>query len=196
MLSSITPLGERGRQHQWSLTVAIYIMAAGLGGAAVGVTTALVGRLILGSAQTGWRLGVVAAALVLGFGWELSGRGVPGPRRQVDERWLVRYRRWVYAGGYGVQLGPGITTIVVSSSVYVIWLASFISGDPLAGALIGAAAGVMRGASLLTAGRVNSPARLISFHRRMAAREQPARRLALAAQLVLAVLTLLAAGLL
>ena len=35
--------------------------------------------------------------------------------------WLGRYRSWVYGLGFGVQLGAGVTTVVVSSAVYVVW---------------------------------------------------------------------------
>ncbi len=193
MLASITPLGERARDHRWPLTAAIYIFGAAVGGAAVGTATSVLGMLILGSMPSQARLALVAAALTVGLAWELLRRGLPGPRRQVDERWLDRYRRWIYAGGYGVQLGAGVFTIIVSSSVYVIWVASFASGRPTAGALIGAGAGAMRGATVLAAARVVTPARLLAFHKRMAAGEQPTRRVALAAQVGLALVTIVAA---
>ena len=48
---------------------------------------------------------------------DLSNRTVPGPRRQVDERWLDRYRGWVYGVGYGSQLGLGIVTVVIVAFV-------------------------------------------------------------------------------
>jgi len=193
MLASITPLGERARGHRWFLTSVIHIFGAAVGGAAIGIATSLLGVIILGSMPLPARIGLVAAALTAGLGWELVGRSVPGPRRQVDERWMVRYRRWVYASGYGVQLGMGVSTIVVTSSVYAIWLASFASADPVAGALIGVGAGAMRGASVLGAARIVSPARLMAFHKLMAVADQPTRRVALAAQLGLAAVTILIA---
>lgn len=193
MLASITPLGERARQHRWAVTAGIYIFGTAAGGAAVGVATSLLGLLILGSVPFSARLGVIAAALSAGLAVELVRHSVPGPHRQVDERWLMHYRRWVYAGGYGIQLGAGVVTIVVSSSVYVVWVASLASASPGAGALIGAGAGAMRGASLLASARVVTPARLVAFHKRMAERERPARRLTLVAQLALATAAILTA---
>ena len=191
MLASITPLGERARGHSWSVTAAIYVLGAALGGAAIGTATSMLGLLVLGGMQLSVRLGLVAAALAAGFAWELAGRRVPGPRRQVDERWLTRYRRWVYATGYGVQLGAGIFTIVVSSSVHVIWMASFAAGQPGLGAVIGTGAGAMRGASVLMAARVVSPDRLRALHKLMAAREESTRRLTLVAQIGLATIATL-----
>jgi hypothetical protein len=57
----------------------------------------------------------VAGALVA-LALDLSPRPVPGPRRQVDDRWRDQYRGWVYGLGYGVQLGVGVTTIVSSAA--------------------------------------------------------------------------------
>jgi hypothetical protein len=70
-------------------------------------------------------------------------RRTPGPRRQVDERWLDRYRGWVYGLGYGAQLGVGVTTVIVSSAVYVVPVAAFLSARPSTGGAIGAVAGAL-----------------------------------------------------
>jgi hypothetical protein len=110
---------------------------------------------------------------------------VPGPRRQVDERWLDRYRGWVYGLGYGAQLGTGLVTVVVSSAVYVVPLAALLSADPLAGTVIGGLAGALRGLTVLTAVRVTTPARLVAFHARMRLFEQPVQTAALLAQTAL-----------
>ena len=58
---------------------------------------------------------------------------VPGPRRQVNERWLDEYRGWVYGLGFGAQLGLGVTTIVTSAATYVALFAALLSGTPAAG---------------------------------------------------------------
>ena len=58
-----------------------------------------------------------------------AARAVPGPRRQVDERWLDEYRGWVYGAGYGAQLGLGVTTVVSSAATYVALLAAFLTGE-------------------------------------------------------------------
>ena len=59
------------------------------------------------------------AALGLAADLRLGGLRLPGPRRQVDERWLHRYRGWVYGVGFGFQLGFGLLTVVTTSTVYL-----------------------------------------------------------------------------
>ena len=55
---------------------------------------------------------------------------VPSMRRQVDEDWLSRYRRWVYATGFGWQLGTGVTTIVTSRVTYALLVLLWLVGLP------------------------------------------------------------------
>jgi hypothetical protein len=185
MLASITPLGERGRGNRWTTTAGLFIVASVAGAAALGAVMGLIGSLVLGGVETGWRLGLLGAALALGVAWELGRGSVPGPRRQVNERWLDEYRRWIYAAGFGAQLGTGVVTIVVTSAVYAVWAAAFVSAGPGAGAAIGAAAGAMRGATLLVGARTTTPQGLVALHERLHSIQRPVRRGALAAQLTL-----------
>jgi hypothetical protein len=193
MLASITPLGERARRANWTTTTAILILGSALGGAAVGTLSGLLGSIALGGVGIEGRLLLVAAVLSAGIAWELAREGVPGPRRQVDERWLDRYRSWVYGLGFGVQLGAGVTTVVVSSAVYVVCVAAFASAHVGTGAAIGACAGALRGGTVLAGAKVASPERLVSFHQRMHALRRPVRSSALLAQVALASVAMLAA---
>jgi hypothetical protein len=104
----------------------------------------------------------------------------------VNERWLDQYRRWIYAAGFGAQLGTGVVTIVVTSAVYAVLAASFVSASPIAGAGIGAAAGAMRGATLLAGARTTTPQALVKLHERLHSIQRPVRRGTLSAQLALA----------
>lgn len=185
MLASITPLGERARGNRWTITVALFIAASVAGGAALGSALGLLGSVTLAHVAVGWRLGLLGAALALGALWELGRATVPGPRRQVNERWLDDYRRWIYAAGFGAQLGIGVVTIVVTSAVYGVWAAALVSAHPAAGAAIGAAAGAMRGATLLASARTTSPQRLVGLHDRLRSLYRPVRRVTLTAQLAL-----------
>jgi MFS family permease len=185
MLASITPLGERGRGNRWLTTAALFIVASTAAGAALGAGLAALGSVALGDVGIGWRLGLLGAALALGVAWELARGTVPGPRRQVNERWLEQYRRWIYATGFGAQLGIGVVTIVVTSAVYAVWAAALVSAHPAVGAAIGAAAGAMRGAMLLASARANTPQRLVSVHERLQLIHGPVRRGTLVAQLAL-----------
>src|SRR5205085_6497289 len=118
MLASITPRGEQGRRTRWGRTVTAFVIASTLGGALSGVVAGAIGWLVLRDVSWNGRIGFVAALLALGLVLDLLGR-VPGPRRQVDESWLDRYRGWVYGAGFGFQLGTGVVTIVTNSAVYV-----------------------------------------------------------------------------
>ena len=185
MLASITPLGERARGNRWTTTAVLFIAASITAGAAVGAMLGLLGSLILAHVGIGWRLGLLAAALALGVVWELRRGTVPGPRRQVNERWLDHYRRWIYASGFGAQLGVGVVTIVVTSAVYGVWAAALASAHPAAGAVIGAAAGAMRGATLLAGARTTTPQQLVRLHEFLSSIQRPVRRCTLTAQLAL-----------
>lgn len=185
MLASITPLGERARGTSWAITSTMFICAAMIGGAAIGTLLGTLGLLVLGDVETRWRVGFVVLVLAFGLAWETVAGSVPGPRRQVNERWLDDYRRWVYAVGFGAQLGAGITTIVVSSAVYAAWVAALASASPAAGAVIGAIAGSLRGATVLAGATIVAPERLVAFHSRMRCLDRPARRALLACQLAL-----------
>jgi hypothetical protein len=186
MLASITPLGERGRRMSWVVTVSMHVLGSLAGGVAVGALAGALGWLVLGGVALHARLAALAAAIVAGIAVELARGRVPGPRRQVDERWLDRYRGWVYGLGYGAQLGSGLVTVVVSSAVYVVPMAALLSADPLAGTLIGGVAGALRGLTVLAAARVTTPARLVAFHARMRLFEQPTQTAALLVQTALA----------
>jgi hypothetical protein len=109
-------------------------------------------------------------------------RAVPGPRRQVDERWLDQYRGWVYGAGYGAQLGLGVTTIVSSATTYVALLAAFLTASAPAGAIVVGCFGAVRGFTPLVAGGVRSQRQLLDFHRGLARWRAPARWAVLAAQ--------------
>ena len=119
MLTSITPLGERGRGNRWGHTAAWLVAGHVVGGALLGgavVSLAAAARSlgvprVSGTASTGFVVATVAALAVLAIGFDLLGGRVPG-RRQVDERWLTTYRGWVYGFGFGVQLGFGLGTVV------------------------------------------------------------------------------------
>jgi len=189
MLSSITPLGERGRNNRWSLTVAAYVTASALGGAAVGVALGAAGQITLGvlpgepvSARTRLvALAVVAAAgLVADLG--LAGAYVPTLRRQVDEQWIGRYRGWVYGAGFGFQLGAGLVTIVTSAIVWVALAAAALSASWTAGLVLGAVFGGLRSLPVLLTARVHSPAALHDLHVRNQRWARPAVGLAVGGQ--------------
>jgi hypothetical protein len=165
MLASITPLGERGRDGHWSLTVIAFTAGAGLAGALAGAFAGLGGELVLpASFGAAARLGALAVAALAAIGLDLRAATVPGPRRQVDERWLHEFRGWVYGLGYGTQLGLGIVTVISSAATYLALLAAVLVGDAGQGAIVMGCYGLIRGLSLLVASRVRTPDQLLSLH--------------------------------
>lgn len=178
MLSSINPLGERARGNSWALTAVYYFAGSMAGGALSGLVAATAGTLLpFRLAPKGALAGFAVAAAVAGLAeW----RAVPSWHRQVNEDWLVRYRAWVYGGGFGFQLGSGLATTVSSAAVYLWLLGCLVGASPLAGAAVGACFGLVRAAPILTVAKVRSPAQLLSLHRRIAAAAPAARRAATA----------------
>src|SRR5436305_15262280 len=110
MLASITPLGERGRGSTWAVTVSAFALGATAAGAAAGALAGTVGALVLPARLgAGDRLVPLAVLCAVAAGLDAVRSSAPGPRRQVNERWLDEFRGWVYGLGFGAQLGLGVT---------------------------------------------------------------------------------------
>src|SRR4051794_4978756 len=184
MLGSITPLGERSRGRRWGITVTAFALAAVAAGAGLGAALGAAGGFVAVSATARTELlGLVVAGAVVAD--VVPGMHTPGPRRQVNESWLHRYRGWVYGAGFGLQLGLGVATIVSTAAVYATGAAAFLAGSAAAGAAVGAAFGLARAATLLAAGGVDEPRALAVLDRRLDSWERPARLAALAAEAAL-----------
>ncbi|WP_432562657.1 hypothetical protein [Kineococcus sp. SYSU DK003] len=166
MLSSITPLGERGRASRWSVTVTAHLLGSAAGGSALG---ALLGALGLLLPQPVWFVVPVLVLLAVATIAAEAGRlrRFPSWHRQVDEDWLHRYRGWVYGVGYGAQLGVGVVTIVTSPVLYLAMALMVATGGPVPGAVVGFVFGLVRALPLLAARSVTTPARLAAVHRRL-----------------------------
>jgi len=199
MLASINPLGERMRNRRWGASFAWYLAGSVLGGLTMG---ALFG--VLGVALFAWfdPSETVIGALVLGFGLvgiafetHLFGLRLPTIIRQVDENWLGRYRSWVYAGGFGYQLGLGVVTVVTSATVYLTWILCALSGTLWGGIVIGVAFGFVRALPMLMVARVDSPGMLRERLRSFNAAAPLASRVALVTVVVVPVFALAALGL-
>jgi hypothetical protein len=168
MLASITPLGERGRQSHWGLTATAFMLGASVAGVSIGALAGALGAVLLPSHDaTTWRLVAVAVAALLAIAVDKRPGRVPGPRRQVDERWLAEFRGWVYGLGYGVQLGAAVTTVISSAATYLALLAALLVASAGRGAIVMGCYGLVRGLSLLGGARVRSPAQLIALHARL-----------------------------
>ncbi len=182
MLSSITPLGERGRNNRWLLTVSSYIIGSCLGGALLGAFLGAIGAVVPRVPRVA--LGVFAVAALVGLLVERSGRvHLPTNHRQVNERWLDEYRGWVYGLGYGFQLGLGVVTIVTSAATYLTFTAAFLCHSLVGGLAIGTVFGFARSLPVLLTAPVRRPSALRTLLTRNARWAPAARRISLAGQM-------------
>ncbi len=159
MLSSITPLGERGRHNRFGVTATAFVVGALAGGTTLGALCGWLGSWLPDRSSAVDALLVVALAVA---GAVLDATGVPTIKRQVNEDWLTRYRGWVYGLGFGAQLGFGVVTVVTSAATYVAFVLAVLTGSVAAGAAIGLTFGALRGLSLLLVKDVDSPERVAS----------------------------------
>lgn len=187
MMSSITPVGEVARSQRWGITTAAYLVGSLGGGLAVGAVlgvASLAVRAVVGPVAA---LLVLAAVAVAGLLADAGRLPLPSWRRQVDDRWLTRYRGWVYGLGFGLQLGAGAATIVTASATWVVLAAAALSGSVAGGAAIGATFGLVRALPVLGFARVRTPAALRDAFRRVEAWRRPAARVTTGAQVAFAV---------
>jgi hypothetical protein len=167
MLSSIHPLGERGKGNRFGVTAAAFLIGSVLGGATTGALAALVSIPVGAIASGTLATALIALVAVAAAVFERTGRSLPSIPRQVDENWLNEYRGWVYGAGFGFQLGAGVATYITTAAVYVALAASVLTGHPLAALGIMVAFGLTRGLTLLPARSIRSPQRLVEFHQRL-----------------------------
>ena len=163
MLSSLNPVSERARGHRFGVTAAWYVAGAAAGGALLGGACALVAEALARGglvAEWAWAIAFTGSVVAVGSDSCLVRYALPDHPRQVDERWLVTYRRWIYAGGFGVQIGTGFATYIMTAAVYLTALLAALSGSATIAFWVGVEFGVVRGLSVLLVAPVSTPDRL------------------------------------
>jgi len=187
MLSALNPIAERARGHRFWVT-ALWYLAGALGGGAVLGAVLAGGAALVGLASwpavVTWTLTVAAAAVALASDVRLGGWQLPDHPRQVDERWLTTYRRWIYAGGFGVQIGAGFATYVMTAGVYLLAALAVLNGAPAVAFGAGVLFGAVRGSSIVLAGWAQTPARLSRLMARVDGLTGASVALAVGAELV------------
>jgi hypothetical protein len=144
MVETVGLAGDEGRRWTTIAACATFAPGAILGGV---VTFGLLSALGEAAHGEGGRLAYVLAAVIAVGGATADARGArifPQIRRQLPEGWRWRMPLPVAAGLYGVLLGLGFTTFVLSFGVWTLAGISVALGDPSAGLLIGAAFGLGR----------------------------------------------------
>jgi MFS family permease len=172
MLSTITPMAERGRGHRFGATASWYLAGAVIGGLTLGGLMAVLALAVRALAVGERALAVTALVgtiVVVCSDTGIGGFSLPVHRRQVNERWLDQYRPWVYGAGFGWQIGTGLSTYIMTSAVYLLVLLAALSGDPTTAMLLGVLFGTVRGLAVFLGAAITDPDALRAFHGRFIA---------------------------
>jgi hypothetical protein len=144
MVETIGPTGHRGGIPTTLAACGSFLPGAMLGGVITFGQLALLGSLLHGG---GGRIAYGAAALIAAAAALLELRGArifPQVRRQLPEDWRRRMPLPLAAALYGVLLGLGFTTFVLTFGVWALGAISFALGEPHIGILLGLGFGLGR----------------------------------------------------
>jgi hypothetical protein len=143
MVDTLAPHGYAGRMRVTLAACATFAAGALAGGVLTFGGLALLGHALGAGGTTAAAVaGAVALAAALG---ELRGaRIVPQVRRQVPESWRRLMPVPLAAGLYGVLLGLGFTTFILTFAVWALAGTSVALGDPSLGLLVGLGFGLGR----------------------------------------------------
>jgi hypothetical protein len=190
MLSQLTPLGEAGRGQKYPRTAAWFVAGAIAGGCTLGVVMAL-GAVVVGAfgleLHTVLALTAIGALAAAAVDADVFGFAPPWLQRQVNEAWLSQLRPWVYAGGFGWQIGAGVTTYVMTAAVPLLIVVGALGGSPALAFVLGALFGLVRGLAVLLGAGIRTPDALYAAHRRFDAWTRPVRDAVIVVLLVVAV---------
>jgi len=144
VIETIGPTGHTGGRRTTVAACATFLPGAIAGGVLTFGLLALLGDLLHG---TGGRASYLAAAAIALLAATLELRGtriVPQIRRQLPEHWRRLMPMPLAAALYGVLLGIGFTTFVLSFGVWALAGISLALGEPELGLLLGAGFGLGR----------------------------------------------------
>jgi hypothetical protein len=143
-IDTIGPTGHTGGRRITAAACATFLPGAVAGGLVTFGSLALAGEELH---WAGGRAAYVIAAAIAVLAALLEARGtriVPQIRRQLPEHWRRVMPMPLAAALYGVLLGLGFTTFVLSFGVWALAGVSLAVGDPSLGLILGAAFGLGR----------------------------------------------------
>lgn len=143
-VETIGPTGHTGGRRTTLAACATFLPGAVVGGVITFGALALAGEALHGA---GGRIAYIVAAAIAILAAVLEARGtriVPQIRRQLPEHWRRVMPMPVAAALYGVLLGLGFTTFVLSFGVWALAGISLAVGDPQLGLILGVAFGLGR----------------------------------------------------
>jgi len=138
MVDTLAPHGYAGRMRITAVACATFAVGALVGGVATFGGLALLGG-ALGAGHGAAVTVAVALLLAAAVGDAAGRRIVPQVRRQVPESWRRVLPVPLAAALYGVLLGLGFTTFVLSFAVYALAAACLALGDADVGLAVGLA---------------------------------------------------------
>lgn len=144
VIETIGPTGHTGGRRTTVAACLTFLPGAIAGGVLTFGLLALIGGLLHGA---GGRASYLAAAAIALLAALLEVRGtriVPQIRRQLPEHWRRLMPMPLAAALYGVLLGIGFTTFVLSFGVWALAGISLALGEPELGLLLGAGFGLGR----------------------------------------------------
>ena len=140
----------------------------------------------LGAGGTGAAAVAAVVAVAAAIGEARGVRIVPQVRRQVPESWRRVLPVPLAAGLYGVLLGLGFTTFILTFAVWALAAVSVALGDPALGAVLGLAFGAGRALPVIALAPVAETDRGNAAHAAMAERPAILRGLRVADAVALA----------
>ncbi len=186
MVETLAPAGYAGRLRTTLGACLTFTLGALAGGVLTFGGLAKLGE-TRGAGGTG-AAGVAAAIAVAAAVGEARGlRIVPQVRRQVPESWRRVLPVPLAAGLYGVLLGLGFTTFILTFAVWALAAVSVALGDPALGAVLGLAFGAGRALPVIVLAPVADGDRGNAAHAAMAERPGILRGLRAADAVALAV---------
>jgi hypothetical protein len=143
MVETLAPHGYAGRLRTTLVACATFAAGALAGGVLTFGGLAALGS-ALGGGGTAALAVAAAVALAAAAGEARGARIVPQVRRQVPESWRRVLPLPLAAGLYGVLLGLGFTTFILSFAVWALAGVSVALGEPALGLLVGLGFGAGR----------------------------------------------------
>jgi hypothetical protein len=143
MVETLAPHGYAGRLRTTIAACLTFSLGALAGGVATFGGLSLLGQ-ALGSGGPAALVVAAAVALAAAFGEARGARILPQVRRQVPESWRRRLPVPLAAGLYGVLLGLGFTTFILTFAVWALAGVCVAVGDPALGGAVGLAFGAGR----------------------------------------------------
>jgi len=192
MVDTLAPHGYAERMRVTAVACATFALGALVGGVATFGGLALLGDTL--GAGHGAAAAIAVALLLAAAAGDVAGRRiVPQVRRQVPESWRRVLPLPLAAGLYGVLLGLGFTTFVLSFAVYALAAVCLALGDVAAGLAVGIAFAAGRTLPVVVLAPLQETARGIDIAAAMAERPSVLRAIRAAGAFALGIAALVLA---